>query len=217
LSLILTGLVVAGGVIAGRLLASSLMKRGPRPPEEEKKKPEEEGDKAMSKKREPEAEDALAGFPCQLGDVVIRHTGEEAWLAGAVLLSEQAAVAALFVSPDAGSDRFVYVRAQPSVEITWLAPLAPGEIPIGAEPPSAIEHGSVRFERARRLPLRARRLGTGAPDFAEQVLVGEYGGMGADRLLVVLSPGKTRVFRGTLLESGTYDVLPGGKQTLIDP
>jgi hypothetical protein len=217
LSLLLTGLAVAGGVVIGRVLAASLLKRTARARQKQDSSPDGEGENVVKKPKQDSDDDTFSGFPCALGDVIMRTTGEEAWLAGAVLLSEHAPVAALFVSPDAGGDRMVFVRALPTVELTWLSALEQAELPVGNEPPNALEHANVRFDRIRRLPLRARRLGSGAPDLGEQVVLGEYAATGADRIVVFASPGRTRSFRGTLLESGTYDVLPGGKSTLDPP
>src|SRR5439155_880129 len=56
------------------------------------------------------ARDPLDGFACKLGDVIIRAGGDEAWLAGALVLAEDAPVAVLFVAPEAGSDRAVRAR-----------------------------------------------------------------------------------------------------------
>jgi hypothetical protein len=210
LSLLVTGLAVAGGILIGRILAGGLMKRQDDEPAEPAKPAAGEGEGSV---RKSEAE-KLEGFPCNLGDVLMRATGEEAWLAGGIVLSEQAPVAVLFVSPDAGGDRAVLVRANPSVEVAWLAPLAEGALTLAHEPPHALELGAARFDRVRRLPLRARRIGTGAPDVGEQVLLAEYASTGTARLVVVVAHGKPRAWKGELLEAGTYDVLPGGRDTL---
>ena len=52
-----------------------------------------------------------ATFPCKLGDVVVRAAeGDEAWLAGVLMFEEDRPVAALFVAPEAGGNRAVFVR-----------------------------------------------------------------------------------------------------------
>lgn len=157
----------------------------------------------------------LEGFLCQLGDVLTRETGEEAWLAGGVVFSEQIPVAVLFVAPDAGQDTALYVRPHPKSSLFWLTPLDPSAVLVGGQPPSSVEHAGVRFDRARRLPLRAARIGAGAPDVGDEVTVAEYASAGADRLLVLKSNnGSVRAYRGLELEESTYEVIASGDTTL---
>jgi hypothetical protein len=157
----------------------------------------------------------LEGFPCQLGDVLMRITGEEAWLAGGVVLEEDVPVAVLFVAPEAGRDCAIYVRPPPRAAVFWLEPLDPGAVLVAGEPPSSVEHGGVRFDRARRLPLRPRRIGVGAPDVGDSVLVAEYNSAGAERLLVLKATnGVTKAYRGVELEPSMFEVIPSGRSTL---
>ena len=157
----------------------------------------------------------LEGFPCQLGDVVMRLTGEEAWLAGGLVLCEEGPVAALFVAPDAGHDCALYVRPQPREAIFWLCPLDPSAVLVGGEPPSSVEHGGIRFDRVRRLPLRPRRIGVGAPDLGDSLILAEYSSAGSERLLVMKgSTGVSQAYRGEELEQSTYEVIASGKSTL---
>lgn len=157
----------------------------------------------------------LEGFPCQLGDVVMRLTGEEAWLAGGLVLCEEGPVAALFVAPDAGHDCALYVRPQPREAIFWLCPLDPSAVLVGGEPPSSVEHGGIRFDRVRRLPLRPRRIGVGAPDLGDSLILAEYASAGSERLLVMKgSLGVSQAYRGEELERSTYEVIASGKSTL---
>ena len=93
-----------------------------------------------------------------------------------------------------------------SNEIIWL--VSAKDATAATEPPTALEISGDRFERRRRLPLRVERIGTGAPDFAGDVILAEYMGLGDDHLVVVASKEKTLAYRGALLSSGTYDVLP---------
>ncbi len=153
-----------------------------------------------------------ATFPCALGDVVLRASdGKEAWLAGALILYEDAPAAALFIAPDAsgaGGDRAVYARARPVTEILWLEPIAHESLVVGSEPPTAIELDGVHFQRVRRLPFRAERAGEGAPDVGAAVLLGEYA---SDRgevalLLVPLVAERASAWRGSRLAEGDYDV-----------
>lgn len=156
----------------------------------------------------------LEDFPCQLGDVVMRVTGEEAWLAGGLVLSEDAPVAVLFVAPDAGHDLALYVTPRPRESLYWLSPLDASAVLVGGEPPTSVEHGGVRFERERRLPLRPRRLGVGAPDVGESVIVAEYVSAGAERLVVLKSPATSRAYRGIALDAAAYEVIASGRATI---
>jgi hypothetical protein len=218
---------VAGGILFGRWVA-----RRARTPEQQAAAQAERGTAASTtvdgaagsapspppKKRPAPAaatakSDPLTEFPCHLGDVVMVHGGEEAWLAGALVFYESLPAAALFVAPEAGADRALFVRPSPHASIVWLMPVPDGELAIGPEPPSTLEHKGERFERVRRIPFRVERAGSGAPDVGEQALVAEYAS-GGERLLVVSGTGSPRVWRGNVLEDGTYDVLAAGKSTL---
>ena len=85
MSLILTGLALAGGVILGRLLGTSVI-GGKKDRKGEASEKTEAKEKPKVEPKTPEL--VLEGFPCRLGDVVLRSTGDEAWLAGAIVLSE---------------------------------------------------------------------------------------------------------------------------------
>ena len=205
MSLVITSLLLAGGALAGRWLMKSV-----------KAKPPVDVDDAAPREREapappPAARDLFESFPCRLGDVVIRAGAEEAWLAGALVFSEDAVVAAMFVAPEAGRDRGVYVRRKPADTMIWMDPLAPGEIATGHEPPMSVEHEGVRFERTRRLPVRVERVGTGAPDVGDRAILAEYAAAAGERIVIVVGAIPARAWRGAALEPGMYDVLPGGK------
>ncbi|HEY3817612.1 MAG TPA: hypothetical protein VGL81_10595 [Polyangiaceae bacterium] len=161
------------------------------------------------------ARDVLpASFPCKLGDVVVRVAErDEAWLAGAMVFEEERPVAALFVAPEAGGDRAIFVRDAVGAGMTWLLPMA--EPPaMTQEPPHALEHEGVRYERARRLPVRVSRAGSGAPSVGDRAVVAEYAGPAAMRLLVVAGSEQVLAWKGTALADGDYDVLPGSPDTL---
>lgn len=228
MSLIVTSVLVAGGVLLGRWIA-----RGGRPAPHEASgdgdapKPasestnggaEGEGDPPVKEAPKPAknatpARDLFAEMPCTLGDVVMRGN-EEAWLAGGVVFIEQHPVSALFVAPDTGAGHAIYARARPSRELFWLTPLPAGEVTVGAEPPTSLEHAGVRYDRLRRLPVKVQRAGSGAPDVGDQVIVAEYTSSGFERLVVVTGAGTARVWAGLVLEEGMYEVLPSGKSTL---
>ncbi len=213
MSLILTSLVVAGGVMMGRWIARSALPKSDATEEEEPTDDEGASAKRALVAAAPK-EDPLLNFSCQLGDVVIRAGGEEAWLAGAIVFSEEMPAAVLFIAPDAGSDRALFLRPKPAEEMVWLMPIREGEIELGPEPPSSLEHEGERFERLRRLPFGAQRIGTGAPDVGAEVVVAEYKSLPGDRILVVVGSGMARAWRGMLLEPGMFDVLAVGKSTL---
>jgi hypothetical protein len=199
-NLVVDLMVAAGGVVIGRWLARRLRARVPG-----------EAAAAVAASSTPK----LAAFPCQLGDVVVRTAErDEAWLAGALVFEEQRPVAALFVAPEAGADRAVLVRASDD-GVTWLSPLAPGELPLTPDPPYTIEHGGVRFQRARRLPVGVTRLGSGAPSVGERAVIAEYAGPAAEQIVVVVGTEQTLAWVGVALGKGDYDVLPGGKATLL--
>ncbi len=221
MSLLLTGALVATGVLVGRFAARAAgKKRDPSasPPnanQKESDEPENPRKRDAVKKTEKAAGVDWSSFPCKLGDVVLRAGGDEAWLAGALVFSEDLPVAALFIAPDVGGDRGLFVRPSPASMI-WLAPLGPDEVKLTGEPPSVLEQGGERFERTRRLPLRCERVGSGAPDVGDSVIVAEYTSAAGETLLVLATSlvssggGATRAWRGQKLEEGTYDVLPSG-------
>lgn len=227
--LVLAGLVVAGtsgALLVGRWLARRSERAGEHTGavEDERSAPAKDDADEARAQAEVESEgrsgDAarveLEGFVCQLGDVLVRVTGEEAWLAGGVVFSEEIPVAVLFVAPDAVHDCAIYVRASRG-SLLWLEPLDPSALLVGGEPPSSVEHGGVRFERTRRLPLRPRRIGVGAPNLGDAVVVAEYASAGSERLLVLKSnAGEVRAYRGLELERGSYEVIASGATTL-DP
>lgn len=190
------------------------------PTKKDDSSPKIDDEKPAAKKKKAPAKLAgethkLEGFLCQLGDVLTRETGEEAWLAGGVVLSEEIPVAVLFVAPDAGQDCAIYVRPHPRSSLYWLEPLDPKAVLVGGEPPSSVEHNGIRFDRTRRLPLRPKRIGVGAPDVGDGVMVAEYSSAGAERLLVVKSnSGDVRAYRGLELDPAAYEVIASGETTL---
>ena len=151
--------------------------------------------------------DSLAPFPFRIGDVVVRGGRDEAWLSGALVFSEDSPTLALFIAPEAGGDRAILARARPSTSVLWLEALPKGALEIGREPPGAVEVDGTRFERIRRLPLTVSRVGSGAPNVDERVILGEYTSEAGDRLLVVLGESTTLTWRGVELGDGMYEVL----------
>ena len=228
MSFILAGLIIAGAsgtAFVGRWLArrrdgarnpDGSSSAGPAPALPPAPPPPRDDAAKKPARRTAEGPQAhLEGFPCQLGDVLMRLTGEEAWLAGGIVLSEEGPVAALFVAPDAGHDCAIYARPQPREAVFWLEPLDPGAVLVGGEPPTSVEHGGIRFDRVRRLPLRPKRIGVGAPDVGDAVVLAEYSSAGSERLLVMRSAsGASHAFRGVELEPSSYEVIASGRSTL---
>jgi hypothetical protein len=231
-TLALEALVVAGGILIGRLAARAFKRKAPRPedvdagasPRADAKASPDTDAKASppSNEQAPESDwgaegrtDLLDGFACKLGDVVIRRSeGDEAWLAGALVLAEERPVAALFVAPVAGGERALLVPGPPRTALTWLTPLPPGELVLSGEPPRSIEHAGAHFERTRRLPVHVSRLGKGAPHVGASALLAEYEAHGAERLVVVVGQEAALAWRGVSLAEGEYDILPGSPATL---
>lgn len=216
LSVLVTSLCVAAGLLAGRAIGRALRKSraGTAEPVREEGSEHPEASLAGAPSSGSSDADGLGGFPCHLGDVVLAHHGEEAWLAGALVFHERLPMAILFIAPDAGGGRAIYGHPDPEPSLLWMVPLPAGSLALGAEPPSSIEYERERFERTRRLPYRAERVGTGAPDVGESVIVAEYSAAAGDRILVVIGAGGAHAWRGRRLELGMYDVLPSGKATL---
>jgi hypothetical protein len=199
--------LIGGGVLLGRWIARQLRARRGRDVHVSAIAPEA---KAL-----PPATELPASFPCKLGDVLVRTAArDEAWLAGALIFSEERPIAALFVAPEAGGDRALFVRDAPGSGVTWLAPIAKAELALPPEPPFTIEHAGVRYERARRLPVSVARVGSGAPAVGAQAIVAEYAGAGTERLVVVAGTEQSLAWKGESLSESEYDVLPGDKSTL---
>jgi hypothetical protein len=199
-SLVVAATVVAGGILVGRIVGRRLrsLRQATRPSGE-------------TGAEHGALVDPLAGFACNVGDVVVRHSErDEAWLAGALVLSEEHPAAALFIAPEAGGDHALYLDAPTRGTLSWLTPIADGALAVRGEPPHAIEHEGVRFVRLRRLPVRVRGIGEHVPAFGESAIVGEYAGPGAARLVVLAGEQSSLAWRGTVLSDGEYEVLPGG-------
>ena len=219
MSLILAGLVCAGA--SGAMLFGRWIARGhEREAKEVERKEGGPKDETPKTEGKPDAKVAgaaprLDGFLCQLGDVLMRVTGEEAWLAGGIVLSEEVPIAVLFIAPDAGHDQAIYVRTRPREGLFWLEPLDPGAVLVGGEPPSSVEHGGIRFDRVRRLPLRPHRIGVGAPDVGDSVVVAEYASSGSERLVVMKgNTGAVKAYRGLELDESSFEVIASGASTL---
>lgn len=158
----------------------------------------------------------LPGSPCQLGDVVLKATGDEAWLAGALVFEEDTLSSVLFYSPDRKGELTVFARLEAGAPLLWLRPLPAIGTLVGRDPPGALEWEGLRFERVRRLPLRARVVGSGAPSIGSTAIVSEYRTPGSAVLLVAVGSEKTISYVGEVLNDGLYEVIASGKRTLED-
>jgi hypothetical protein len=220
-TLALDAVVVAGGIFLGRLIARVVRRKGRDAPDttEDASQPQADAGQDIVLLDAPGATQRIAelleGFPCKLGDVVVRQVeGDEAWLASALLFVEERPVAVLFVAPEARGDRAVLAPAPAQAALTWLSPIDARPLALGADPPRTLEHAGLRFQRTRRLPVRVRRLGMDAPRVGDRAVLGEYAAAGADRLVVVVGPEASRAWRGVTLSPREYEVLPGGQATL---
>ena len=206
MSLVITAAAVAGGLALGRWLTRRAIRIAPvRPVPSGTTRDEAPANESIPWDR----------FVCRLGDVVVRQDGAEAWLAGALVFSEDAPAAVLFVAPEAKLDRAVFVRAKPSTELLWLAPIAEDAWHAkGGEPPSSIELDGEPFDRLRRLPFRAERVGEGAPDLGSDVIVAEYKSLRTEekRVISISGSGHSRAWRGEKIEADACDVLPSGSR-----
>ena len=217
---VFSAIAVAGGLLVGRWVAARHQRysKKPLPAPAAQVGGETIEDEGRTERREerqeerPEDRIDWLAFPCALGDIVMRTLdGAEAWLAGAIVLREDAPAAVLFLAPDAAGDRAIYARPRPSAELAWLLPVRRDAFLVGAEPPSAIEIDGLRFERKRRLPFRVQRVGTGAPDVGETAIVGEYGAASGEMAVVLIADGVGRAWQGRRLYEGEYEVWSGEK------
>jgi hypothetical protein len=142
-----------------------------------------------------------------LGDVLVFENGDEAWLAGVSLLSEDAPIALLFRAPSSRIDRAVYVRAVPPNEsiLLELRRTERGSI----EPPSSLEEESTLYARTRRLPVRIERVDDASFDLEGTSVIGEYRGIGDQRLVRIATAEAVMLFVGRRFEPNDYDRLPG--------
>ncbi len=220
MSILITSAAVAGGLAFGRWLSLRTMRREAARAAMLRSAVAPTEDPPVKKIDPAEDEEMWARFPCRLGDVVVHPGGDEAWLAGATILSEDVAAAILFVAPEAKSDRALCVFAKPATDVFWLSPLAADAWkPPPTEPPSAIEIEGEPFERARRLPFRATRIGEGAPELGADILLVEYKSQRSleKRVISISGGGHSRAWIGTVIDIGACDILPGGAQTLSPP
>jgi hypothetical protein len=207
-TLLLDAALIVGGLALGRWIARRVRSR-----REPVASPPASG--TMKEAHVPPRADLPTSFPCKLGDVVVRIAErDEAWLAGGLVFAEERPVAALFIAPEAGGDRAIFVRDVPGAGVTWLAPIAANAPAVTKEPPHALEHDGVRYERARRLPVNVARAGSGAPSVGERAIVAEYAGPAAMRMVIVAGSEQTLSWKGVALGDGEYDVLPGSPETL---
>ena len=228
MSLLLFSAVGLAGMVLGRAASRYFSKRkdeaakgeggekedgaaAPAAPKAEKKKGKK--GQAPSNAGVPDRPKQLDAFSCQISDVVLLRSGEEAWLCGAVVFSEEKGntgkpLAALFVGPS--EDFFVLARKHGGAEdLFWLKKLAALPPHPGSEPPHVIELDAVRFDREKRLPAYTTRLGADAPAFSDEVVLAEYHASTEERLFVVTGGTRSHAYRGERLMAGMYDILPG--------
>ena len=94
----------------------------------------------------PAAPPSLDAFPCKLGDVILRSAGDEAWLAGALVLREGDEPAAACSSRPKRAP-IARARAAPRARsCSGSREEKSVRVPLG-EPPTALEVGTDRYER----------------------------------------------------------------------
>jgi hypothetical protein len=150
-------------------------------------------------------------MPFALGDVVSRGA-DEAWLAGALAMSESSApFGVVFVAPERRSHRAVVVFAPPRDEALWMDP---EPAPFRGEPPSTLEIGGAIFERVARRPVKVERVGEHAPEVGERAIFSEYCGPGRAAFCAITSTGEPLAWKGERLPIDELDRMPAGDQTL---
>jgi hypothetical protein len=143
-----------------------------------------------------------------VGDVV-SVDGDERWLAGALALRDgDALVAALFVAPEGKRNDAVCAFSSPRREILWLAPI---DVEIGPEPPTALELDGIVMRRRARVPVGVTRHGQDAPDIGDQAVFAEYEAGGGAAGVVLRTPGGARGWVGKRVDEGTYDRMGKGE------
>jgi len=150
---------------------------------------------------------ARSGFDVELGDV-IEVAGRELWLEQAWLLAEAGdPVAALFAAREAT----LIALPPPSRTVYLLEEVSVG---IAADPPAVLESRGVRFERARRLPVRVSCIGKSEPLPWDEAVLAEYRGLARDALWVLGRPGATRAWQGRAADESEIVRWGGGQKTL---
>jgi len=150
---------------------------------------------------------ARAGFDIDMGDVV-DIGGRELWLEHAWLMSEEREPVAALLS---ASDASLVVLPPPSKSVFLLQEV---ELTLGDEPPTSIESRGVRFERARRLPIRVEPLGNTPPLPWDEAIFAEYRALGGDSLWVLARGGRAKAWQGRVVLESEIERWGGGQDTL---
>lgn len=194
MSLLVTALLVGGGALAAGVAARAIARRrrSAVPP---------------AQPPPPRTRLADAGFTVEHGDVV-SALGKEAWLEHGWLLAEAGQpVAAVLMATDA----VIVALPKPRTRLYWLAPVTLG---LPGDPPSTLEHGGVRYERARRVPVEIEPLG-GSPDPPwTSALLLEYRGLAGEALWALSHGQSTLAWRGRVVEDSELENWGGGASTL---
>lgn len=196
MSLIVTALLVGGGAALAGLTARVLSRRRAKPPPPA---PEPE-----PVKRTPLAD---AGFEIEQGDV-ISVSGRELWLEQGWLLREAGdPVAAILFAREA----VVIALPKPRARLYWLDET---DLPMPADPPTALDHAGVRYDRARRLPVEIEPLEKSPDPPWQSALLTEYRGLGSEVVWALVRAGKCRAWRGRAVDAAELENWGGGRGTL---
>jgi hypothetical protein len=196
-SLLVTAIIVGGGaLVAGIGARIALARRARRQSEDEVA---EEPAKASRL--------AIAGFAFEQGDV-ISIAGRELWLEHGWLLAEgDDPIAALLFAREA----VVLAEPRPRGRVCRLHEV---ELRMPGDPPSALDHGGARYERARRLPVAIERLPQSPEPPWPNALLCEYRGLGGEVLWVLLHAGTCRAWAGFFVAEHEIEHWGGGAETL---
>jgi hypothetical protein len=194
-SLLVTALLIGGGALAAGAAVRLLARR----------------------KRAPLSEPALAaplgaplsesGFGVEQGDV-ISVPGRELWLEQGWLLREAGEpIAAILFAREAT----IVALPEPNRCIHLLQQ---AELALPAEPPSALDHAGVRYERTRRLPVEIEVMPQSPEPPWPSALLVEYRGLANEVLWALVQSGSCSVWCGRALDAAEIERWGGGAETL---
>jgi hypothetical protein len=204
MSLLVTAAIVGGGALVaaiGTRIAVAARRRA------RARAHAANADAAAAGAKPAESRLAETGFTVQQGDV-ISVTGRELWLEqGWLLLEGNDAIAAILFAREA----VVLAHPKPRPRFYYLNEI---ELRLPADPPSALDHGGVRYERARRLPIAIEPLPKSPDPPWQTALLTEYRGLGSEVLWALIHSGTCRAWSGRAVDDAEIELWGGGSSTL---